>query len=599
LTKTLEAAQKDSHGTWTAGTAYAQYATVVPTVPNGRHYICTVAGTTHATVEPTWPTTSGDTVTDGTATWGDNGKRGDAKLKLALTKSGQATKTYYIDSGTDRIVGCKHIEQEWSQYAQVSVQDSSGTLAALSLHGYLGIISNGFNTALGDEYSACAPLEVVAQGTTSSQGSIVTSFSLAGAFDMMGEDHASEDYIPEDTNGDTVKIILTAIANKTMDCFSHCKSFAITYDTGYDAGSDLTNTVIPADAFSVHAGETRLSAFKKALRFCGCKARVENDSGVATIHIFIHESTTPEYVYNDTIAADNHNFFDKSVRKRIVIPSYQEVKSHPSHIPQYSGATGDTGSYNALGRYIYGAPFYIRATSDAQCAAISLAMITNAVLASEKGHGFAPMNCVQEVLDYVNIVDSRVGDERDGNVGYISRDYSQGSWTIEFRFGNPSQGGIARPALIGDGAVSYEDLSKIYDYINDMIAYLWGEWLDLRYVIPWLVVEKYLGIPTRIPFAPKVTTEDATSVGSTTATLNGTVTSLGVPNPTAHRFCYNTTGDPTTDDTTTDEGTPTAEGAYTSDITGLTAETTYFFRAYVTNTRGTGYGIQVRFTTTA
>lgn len=42
--------------------------TVLPATPNGRIYKCTTAGTTGAG-EPTWPTTEGGTVTDGTAVW--------------------------------------------------------------------------------------------------------------------------------------------------------------------------------------------------------------------------------------------------------------------------------------------------------------------------------------------------------------------------------------------------------------------------------------------------------------------------------------------------------------------------------------------------
>ena len=51
---------------WQASTAYSWGAFVWPTTFNGYKYVCTTAGTSHATTEPTWPTTLGQTVTDGT-----------------------------------------------------------------------------------------------------------------------------------------------------------------------------------------------------------------------------------------------------------------------------------------------------------------------------------------------------------------------------------------------------------------------------------------------------------------------------------------------------------------------------------------------------
>lgn len=49
-------------------TAVSSGDTVIPTTPNGRMYRCTTAGTTGAG-EPTWPTTEGGTVADGSAVW--------------------------------------------------------------------------------------------------------------------------------------------------------------------------------------------------------------------------------------------------------------------------------------------------------------------------------------------------------------------------------------------------------------------------------------------------------------------------------------------------------------------------------------------------
>lgn len=54
---------------WAANTAYALNDRKKPTAANGYHYVVTVAGTSHATTEPTWPTTEGATITDGTITW--------------------------------------------------------------------------------------------------------------------------------------------------------------------------------------------------------------------------------------------------------------------------------------------------------------------------------------------------------------------------------------------------------------------------------------------------------------------------------------------------------------------------------------------------
>jgi len=103
---------------------------------------------------------------------------------------------------------------------------------------------------------------------------------------------------------------------------------------------------------------------------------------------------------------------------------------------------------------------------------------------------------------------------------------------------------------------------------------------------------EYTGTPT-------VTTQPVTGITSTSATGNGTITSLGIPNPTSHGVCWNTTGSPTTSDPKTDKGPAATTGAFTASIAGLTPGLTYYVRAYATNAAGTSYGGQVSFTSLA
>ena len=97
--------------------------------------------------------------------------------------------------------------------------------------------------------------------------------------------------------------------------------------------------------------------------------------------------------------------------------------------------------------------------------------------------------------------------------------------------------------------------------------------------------------------APTVTTQAVSIIGSTNANGNGTITDLGSPNPTAFGVCWNTTGTPTVSDSKTDKGAASTTGAFTSPMASLSANTTYYVRAYATNTAGTSYGNQVSFTT--
>ncbi len=91
---------------------------------------------------------------------------------------------------------------------------------------------------------------------------------------------------------------------------------------------------------------------------------------------------------------------------------------------------------------------------------------------------------------------------------------------------------------------------------------------------------------------PTVTTGTSTATSPASATSGGNVTSDGGATVTARGVCWSTGENPTVAlSTKTSDGT--GIGSFTSNITGLTANTLYHVRAYATNSAGTNYGNQV------
>lgn len=101
---------------------------------------------------------------------------------------------------------------------------------------------------------------------------------------------------------------------------------------------------------------------------------------------------------------------------------------------------------------------------------------------------------------------------------------------------------------------------------------------------------------TTLPIVPTVTTvANVSNITNSTATSGGEVTATGGADVTARGVCFSTTHNPTVANGTTTDGKGT--GSFTSSITGLKMNTTYYARAYATNSAGTAYGNEVSFTT--
>ena len=94
-----------------------------------------------------------------------------------------------------------------------------------------------------------------------------------------------------------------------------------------------------------------------------------------------------------------------------------------------------------------------------------------------------------------------------------------------------------------------------------------------------------------------VSTTAVSSISNTTAISGGTISNNGGGAISFSGVVWSTNENPTIADSKTTENA--TSGAYVSNLSGLSAGTTYYVRAYATNSAGTSYGSQVSFTTLA
>ncbi|MCX6304307.1 MAG: hypothetical protein NT040_05020 [Bacteroidetes bacterium] len=150
--------------------------------------------------------------------------------------------------------------------------------------------------------------------------------------------------------------------------------------------------------------------------------------------------------------------------------------------------------------------------------------------------------------------------------------------------------------LIGQGTYGqYWGSNQNYDHGSGWNMYFSG------YVCFQYALDKTYGNPLRClsgvadPVAlPTVTTTEISNIAGFTATGGGNVTTDGGA-PVTYGICRSTSPQPTINDVHTVDGGGT--GVFTSELTVLTPLTTYYVRAYATNSYGTAYGEEVTFNT--
>jgi len=133
-------------------------------------------------------------------------------------------------------------------------------------------------------------------------------------------------------------------------------------------------------------------------------------------------------------------------------------------------------------------------------------------------------------------------------------------------------------ALTNGGRYMMEDTSKVINYSSD---------------------RKKCGFSVRCIKdslrLPSINTQPVSAITDNTAICGGSVTADGGAAITARGVCWSTTVNPTITNYLTKDSI--GAGSFTSSILRLTSNTTYYVRAYATNSAGTAYGEQVSFKT--
>jgi len=99
------------------------------------------------------------------------------------------------------------------------------------------------------------------------------------------------------------------------------------------------------------------------------------------------------------------------------------------------------------------------------------------------------------------------------------------------------------------------------------------------------------------PEIASIQTNQALSVNSNSAQIEGEITELGSEQIIQYGHCWDTFSNPTVDDSCTQFGSTENLEVFTSNLTGLSYSTRYYVRSYLTTTAETIYGNEVTLTT--
>lgn len=361
-----------------------------------------------------------------TLTAAQKGTRLRPAVKLVLV-SGETTYTFYNTSGAHRVVGMEHKELAFRTNATIVLDNSDKYFSTLSLRGYAATLSWGLRTSAGLEYSSAAPLDVVVQNLESSPGRLFCVLFCLGEMSMLAEDKADASFLPTtETPKDLIEGTLKGDGGGGLAPFDHLPEYSYEFDTGWDDG--LIDSFLPEESVRVYIGTSRLAFIRRLIDFTNDVIRYEHDE---KFHILQPVISGDTYDYEYALVGE-HVFFSKIQMERLAIPNLVKVwnDDYASDVDHGIDAT----SY-ALRPVML--PIKLqKLASDAEANALADAILVKLKMNAKTAEAVAPMNCGQEIWDYVKLTDTRQGGTAaTGNVGAITRRYSPGRYNMVIKLG--------------------------------------------------------------------------------------------------------------------------------------------------------------------
>ena len=471
---------------WIANTAYAVDDIRIPTSANGYQYRCSVAGTSHATNEPTWPTDLGVTVTDGTVTWEMDGNTGDeysrkaplrVRVQEEITAGGMSRHILHCIGQANQLTEDKAIDKYTQTEADTQTVKTLIT-AICNASTNLNSAYNGYSviTVVYDSEDALIdtfkPADYFSIAVNESRWDKITELlaytRCKARFENDGKLHI---FVPR-TSGKTWTVGTAYVANDYVQPSTPNNDFTYQCTTAGTSHASVEPTWPTTDGGTVSDGTVTWTA--RAFRY--------------------------EYKWD---VAGSHFFWSKTTRLRFVNPNKEVVSSPDTHATVYTGNATSTDSY-ALDPKTH--TTYRRLTSNAQATSIAKAIVETYELDAERGIVLVPINVGQELWDYVKATDSLVSDIRIGNVQFIEEsievhfDGSPPTWRMVISFGKVTVESLMNQLVTtGDGGaqLTLAQIERIATALQDWVITVFN---GIQSQILWLmnIVQTVL-----LPVTPK------------------------------------------------------------------------------------------------